>query len=71
MCVIFVCSFVSPVSCTLVGLSLVFGQVGLTIDWNWTSQDRGIFSCNVTKIWSPPKIGPPGPIFMKKSVPPD
>ena len=25
----------------------------------------------VTKILVPPNIGPPGPIFMKKSVPPD
>ena len=48
MCVIFVCSFVSPVSSTQAGLSLVFGQVGLTIDWNWTSQDRGVFSCTCT-----------------------
>ena len=48
VCVIFVCSFVSPVSSTQVGLSLVFGQVGLTIDWNWTSQARGVFSCTCT-----------------------
>ena len=47
MCVIIVCSFVSPVSSTQVGLSLVFRQVGLTIDWNWTSQDRGVFHVHV------------------------
>ena len=35
------------VSSTQVGLSLVFRQVGLTIDWNWTSQDR-CFSCTCT-----------------------
>ena len=34
---------------THIGLSsLVFGQAGLTIDWNWTSQARGVCSCTCT-----------------------
>ena len=37
-------------SYTHIGLSsLVFGQAGLTIDWNWTSQARGVCSsCTCT-----------------------
>ena len=43
--IVIVCSFVSLTSYTHIGLSsLVFGQAGLTIDLNWTSQARGV-SC--------------------------
>ena len=48
MDIVIVCSFVSLTSYTHIGLSsLVFGQAGLTIDWNWTSQARGV-SCTCT-----------------------
>ena len=47
--IVLVCSFVSLHSYTHIGLSsLVFGQAGLTIDWNWTSQARGVCSCTCT-----------------------
>ena len=47
--IVLVCSFVSLTSYTHIGLSsLVFGQAGLTIDWNWTSQARGVSSCTCT-----------------------
>ena len=37
--IVLVCSFVSLTSNTHIGLSsLLFGQAGLTIDWNWASQ---------------------------------
>ena len=48
MCVIFVCSFVSAVSSTQVGLRLVVGHIGQKIDWNWTSRARGVCSCACT-----------------------
>ena len=48
MDIVIVCSFVSLTSYTHIGLSsLVFGQAGLTIDWNWTSQARDV-SCTCT-----------------------
>ena len=44
--IVLVCSFVSLTSYTHIGLSsLVFEQAGLTIDWNWTFQARGVSSC--------------------------
>ena len=47
--IVLVCSFVSLTSYTHIGLSsLVFGQAGLTIDWNLTSQARGVCSCTCT-----------------------
>ena len=47
--IVLVCSFVSLTSYTHIGLSsLVFGQAGLAIDWNWTSQARGVCSCTCT-----------------------
>ena len=47
--IVLVCSFVSLTSYTHIGLSsLVFGQAGLTIDWNWTSQARGVSPCTCT-----------------------
>jgi hypothetical protein len=47
--ILLVCSFVSLTSYTHIGLNgLVFGQAGLTIDWNWTSQARGVCSCTCT-----------------------
>ena len=47
--IVLVCSFGSLHSYTHIGLSsLVFGQAGLTIDWNWTSQARGVCSCTCT-----------------------
>ena len=49
--IVLVCSFVSLTSYTHIGLSsLVFGQAGLAIDWNWTSQARGVSSCTCTLI---------------------
>ena len=49
MCVLSICVFIC-VTCFIhsSGLSLVFGQVGQTIDWNWTSQARGVFSYTCT-----------------------
>ena len=42
--IVLVCSFVSLTSYTHIGLNgLIFGQAGLTIDWNWTSQAREVF----------------------------
>ena len=47
--IVLVCSFMSLTSYTHIGLSsLVFGQAGLTIDWNWTSQARGVSSYTCT-----------------------
>ena len=44
-----ICEFICVTSYTHIGLSsLVFGQAGLTIDCNWTSQARGVCSCTCT-----------------------
>ena len=45
MCVLYLCVHLFHL---FHPLKWVFGQVGLTIDWNWTSQDRGVFSCTCT-----------------------